>query len=198
MSAETVYQFILTTDQPDANGNVSDILGWDLRRYKANPVVFFNHAWYSPPIGKTLSLETQHDRILANIELANTAVAQEIAGLLEGGFIRGSSPSWVPKTWDYRLNENGRPIGIHSHTQELIEVSIVGIPADPGALRTAMLKDQTADTPLLTAAADHLLAIHGAQPVPQLDRMLGFVAPTELDAIINQLRAFRSRVRGRP
>lgn len=195
--ASPSYTFTLTTGAVDGNGNIADVAGWDLARYRSNPVVFFNHFWQDTPIGRTVGLQITPDRIEATIELAPTALAQEIATLIRDGYIRGASPGWRPTDYEVRRDGNGHFLGIHSHRQELIEASIVGVPANPEALRVARLKDQPADRALaLTADADYLQAIFSTPPADHLDRMLGFAAPAELESIINQLRAFNSKLRG--
>jgi len=164
----TRFSFTITTGAVDRNGNIADIDGWELSTYNSNPVVFFNHHWHQPPIGKTVSLDRQGDALVATIQMAPTQLGDQIGLLLADGYIRGASVGWKPLEFDLRLNERGFPTGIHSHRQELLEVSIVGIPANPETLRQAMQRDSlerdlnnpgTSQTPPVLGDIDWMAAI---------------------------------------
>jgi len=194
---ENIYRFVLTTSATDSNGNIADPLGWDLKRYKANPVVLWNHGWLDQPIGKTLNIEATAHRLTAEIQLADTHLAQEIATLIEGGYVRGASPGWLPIEWEARKDAQGRFLGIHSHSQELIEASIVGIPANPDALRIARLNDGR----ILTASQEWLDIITSAPPQPQEypgQDLTDAEHLAEAQALLDQLKAFHRSLRGEP
>jgi len=137
----TEFDFAITSGGADGNGNMADIDGWDLSRFEKNPVIFFNHQWNNPPVGRALRLTRVDDTIIARIAMAPSAMGTELANLIDTGFLNGASTGWRPTEWELRRDDKSRILGIHSHKQELLEVSIVGLPARPDTLRQAQLQD---------------------------------------------------------
>ncbi len=124
------------------DGDVIDPLGMDVSRYMQNPVVLWMHGW-SPaaaetpaagiPIGRTLALRRDASGIEADFEfLEGDPFAARVRNAWERGFLRTASISWL--TLEARpLTEGGRGL-LHSKT-ELLEWSLVPVPADPNASR---------------------------------------------------------------
>ena len=115
-----------------------DLNGLRFDNYRRNPVVMWAHdsVGRSPsgglPIGRTLAISrAPNGAIIAEFEfLENDPFAQRIRNAWDKGFLRAASISWLPL--ESRPAENGRLRDIRS---ELLEWSIVSIPADPDALR---------------------------------------------------------------
>jgi HK97 family phage prohead protease len=165
---------------PDANGNITDMDGWDLARYRANPVVLWSHRLEEPPIGRAVELALDGHRLTASIEFAPTPQGKEVEQLVAAGYIKGISAGWRPLKWEWLKGKDGWPTGIHSHTQELHELSIVPIPAQAHALR-AILGQDSHIAALVEAAAQDLIT----DPIMPAQR-----DPAQLLAAINaQLRA---------
>jgi len=184
----TTFTFIASTGDADRNGNVLDITGWDLRNYRANPVVLFNHNWDLPPVGKA-TITAEPNRLLAKIEFAPTPLGRELALLNADGYLRAISVAARPLEWEVRRHpEHGFPIGIHSHRQELLELSIVAVPANPATVQAALSST--------SPPAEAMLAyLENGRPA-RFDRSANFSAfPPQttpaaiLEAIANNLRA---------
>ena len=115
-----------------------DLNGLRFDNYRRNPVVMWAHdsVGRSPsgglPIGRTLAISrATNGAIIAEFEfLENDAFAQRIRNAWDKGFLRAASISWLPL--ESRPASNGRLRDVRS---ELLEWSIVSIPADPDALR---------------------------------------------------------------
>lgn len=115
-----------------------DLNGLRFDNYRRNPVVMWAHdsVGRSPsgglPIGRTLAISrAPNGAIIAEFEfLENDAFAQRIRNAWDKGFLRAASISWLPL--ESRPANNGRLRDVRS---ELLEWSIVSIPADPDALR---------------------------------------------------------------
>ena len=76
---------------------------------------------------------------MATVEFADTPDGHEVEDLVEAGFLRAMSAGWLGMEFEVlRDPENGWPTGVHYRRQKLIELSIVGIPANPEALRVAV------------------------------------------------------------
>lgn len=131
-----------------ANENVRqppdlDFEGLSLENYLRNPVVMWAHdaVGRSPsgglPIGRTLKLERTADGgMVAEFEfLDDDPFVRRVKNAWDKGFLRAASISWVPT--------ESVPIGSgrwRDVQADLLEWSIVSVPADPGALREAHLR----------------------------------------------------------
>jgi HK97 family phage prohead protease len=130
--------FVASTGQVDRNGNILDIEGWELDHYRANPVILFNHNWDLPPVGKTLQVGTEGDRLMVTIQFAPTSLGRELAILNANRYMGAASVGVRMLEWEIRRHpEHGYPIGFHSHRHELLEISVVPVPANPDTLQAA-------------------------------------------------------------
>ena len=115
-----------------------DLAGMSTEAYMRNPVVMWAHdvVGRSPsgglPIGRTVELSKRGDgRLVAEFEfLAEDPFAQRVKNAWDKGFLRAASVSWVPV--ESESDESGRRRDV---TSELVEWSLVPVPADPDALR---------------------------------------------------------------
>ncbi len=115
-----------------------DLSGMSTENYFRNPVVMWAHdlTGRSPsgglPIGRTLSLEWRPGRgLAARFEfLDGDPFARRVRNAWDKGFLRAASISWAPLESE-RLGDGSR----RDVRSELLEWSIVPVPADPGALR---------------------------------------------------------------
>jgi hypothetical protein len=147
---ERTFRFVARTGAKDANGQITDMDGWDLARFRANPVIFLNHRTNDPPVGKATDLIIAGDRMLATIQFAPTEMGQQLELLTDRGFLRGASVQFHPTSFDL-VPEKGRFFPtIHSHQQELLEISVVGVPADPNTLKAMLGLPTTASLTLAT------------------------------------------------
>ena len=112
--------------------------GLSTDNYSRNPVVMWAHdaVGRSPsgglPIGRTLNLTKPPDgRIVADFEfLSDDIFAQRVKNAWDKGFLQAASISWIPVEpvlCGYGLWRDTR--------SDLLEWSIVSVPADPEALR---------------------------------------------------------------
>ena len=128
--------FVLSTDEVDRHGDVVCSGGWRLEAYRENPVLLWAHDYRHPAIGRAASVWTEPHRLLAKIEFAPSAFAQEVASLYVAGFQWGVSVGFRPIRWEERRDSrSGAFIGIKYLEQELLEVSAVPVPANRSALR---------------------------------------------------------------
>ena len=92
------------------------------------------------PIGKALTTAVTNGKLVQRWQFASDCnpVAKIAAGLYRGGFLRACSVGFIPQAWqDMDPSMNG---GCNRKftQQELLEVSAVGIPANPNALASAL------------------------------------------------------------
>ena len=115
-----------------------DLAGISTENYFKNPVVMWAHdvTGRSPsgglPIGRTLALDWKSGRgLVADFEfLSDDPFAQRVRNAWDKGFLRAASISWIPL--ESRPSEDG---GRRDTRADLLEWSIVSVPADPEALR---------------------------------------------------------------
>lgn len=196
MSTEhpTSFWFVASTGDPDRNGNVMDADGWDLANYKANPVVLFNHNWDLPPVGRATDIHIEALRLLARVEFAPTSLGQELALLNADGYMKAISVGARPLQWEVRRHpDHGFPIGIHSHRQELLELSVVAIPANPATVQALRAGAQMPDL-LPDAILSYLRNPHPAQFPGPADQEAAN-ARDRAQAILQSLEAIQTSLR---
>lgn len=94
---------IISSGQPDRQGDMIDQTSWNLDEYKKNPVVLWAHDHWQPAIGKALEIFTNENGMLeAVIQFAveEYEFAKTIYNLYAGGFMRAFSVGFISKTQD--------------------------------------------------------------------------------------------------
>ena len=128
--------FVLSTDDVDRHGDIVSAEGWRLDAYLRNPVLLWAHDYRHPAIGRAVEVWTEPRRLLAKMEFAPSAFAQEVAALYARGFQWGVSVGFRPIRWEERRDSRtGAFLGLRYLEQELLEVSAVPVPANRDALR---------------------------------------------------------------
>lgn len=128
--ASRTRQFVISTGNPDRDNDVVEASGWLLENYRKNPVVLWAHDYRSLPIGKATMVGIEGGKLVANAEFADHEMANTVLRLIDGGFLRATSVGFRPTK--YVFNEDRR--GIDFSEQELLEFSVVPVPANPEAL----------------------------------------------------------------
>src|SRR5438128_3690006 len=88
----------ITTETMDRDREVVLASGGDLNNYRKNPVVLWAHDSHGTPVAKNLWIRSDNQGLLAKTQYAKTAKAEEIWQLRKGGFLKGYSIGFVPKT----------------------------------------------------------------------------------------------------
>ena len=131
-----VLDFVASDETLDRYDEIISASGWQLANYRRNPV-FQNAHQYGDVIftlGKALVTEVREGRLFQRIEFATEVnpMARIAYGLYRGKFLNAVSVGFIPVRWENGSAEKGfRRKYIE---QELLEVSAVGIPANPNAL----------------------------------------------------------------
>jgi HK97 family phage prohead protease len=142
---DRTLRFVISTGAVDRDQDQINQAGWALTHYQRNPVVLWAHQADEAPIGKAVEVALRDDRLTAAVQFlppdtygAASARADAIYRLALDGYLSASSVGFRPIKWDFtddkdRGAENWWP-GIDFHEQELVEFSIVAVPANPEAL----------------------------------------------------------------
>jgi HK97 family phage prohead protease len=164
-------RFRITTGAPDRMRDVIDPKGWDLRNYLKNPVVLFAHNYEGLPVARAVEVTADAGGLSALAEFATKEVypfADHVYQLIKGGFLQAVSVGFKPIKHVY----NEARGGVDFLQQELLEFSVVPIPANPAALveakrvggdgRDIVILDDDEDTGL--SVADVRAAIREVVP----------------------------------
>jgi phage head maturation protease len=142
--------YLVSDETPDRVGDIIKVKGWDLVQYRKNPVILWAHDGSSvPPIGRSTNIRRRYTpdaRLTADVEFAPKEAyefADTIYQLASRGFIKATSVGFMPlETMD--LDKKAREeMGLGRYGQvftrsELMEISIVSVPANPSALELGM------------------------------------------------------------
>ena len=175
-----VYSATIFANELSRDGLSVDIDGMDFSNYQKNPVVLFAHDYSGRtessglPIGRTLRLDRTVDgHIRAEFEfLSGDTFADRVRNAWNRGFLRGASIGW--RAIEARPSRLGK--GVRIVKSELIEWSIVAVPADPDALRGAYTRvmkaliDDSAEVEIPSPSREMARACPGLDPGVRVTR----------------------------
>jgi phage head maturation protease len=125
----------ITTDDLDRQGEILDPDGMDFTNFMANGVVLYGHQYSgieSIPVGKVHSLSLVHENTRKKMDMGWVFQGDDVTPLItavtkswDRGFLNTVSVGFMAKEYDGNIITKS----------ELLEVSIVPVPANPQALR---------------------------------------------------------------
>jgi HK97 family phage major capsid protein/HK97 family phage prohead protease len=135
------WTFVASTDAIDRYGDVIDPKGWDLRHFKKNPIALWNHN-HSQPIGNWEDVRVEDGKLIARLKMIKagvSSIADMIRDMIENRVLRATSVGFQPKGKPERiLDSAGNWTGGYKFLKsELLEISVVSVPANPEALAIA-------------------------------------------------------------
>jgi len=136
--ADRILEFIASTAQVDRYGDIIEVAGWELDDWLKVPVILYGHDYGGFPIGQGIG--AIKDPLRGLVIQAKFATAAEnpdadIAYRLAlGGYIRAVSVGFMDLEREPILDNEGNRTGWRFKRAELLEVSLVAVPANPGAL----------------------------------------------------------------
>lgn len=152
---DATLDFVATDETMDRYNEVIQLAGWDVKNYLANPVVPDCHSYDSVAriLGRTTSL-TITDKMVNRVQFAlDNPLGNMAYKMARGGFIKSESVGFIPLEW---IN-GGKDEPERTYTkQELLEISLVVVPANPGATVGAALKSGAIEKSDLKSLADFL------------------------------------------
>jgi HK97 family phage prohead protease len=169
--------FVLSDETPDRMGEIIAAAGWQLENFKKNPIALFGHR-SDFPIGKWKELHVEKGALRGNLELApagTSARIDELRNLIEAGILKAVSVGFQPLEKQPMDEKADRFFGPFKYLkQELVECSLVSVPANPNALAVAKSLKVSDDTLRM------VFAKHGIQNTARADRRNGKQAETSL------------------
>jgi HK97 family phage prohead protease len=129
-------EFVLSDETPDRMDDVIMSDAWDLASFQKNPIALFNHN-SNAPIGKWTGVRVIDKQLRGHLELAPAGTSDridEIRKLIDAGILRAVSVGFRPKESKPRPESD---YGVFFTRAELVETSLVSVPANPNALAIA-------------------------------------------------------------
>lgn len=127
--------FIASDETLDRHGEIISINAWDLTNFKANPVILGFHNYDEPPLGYAEKLgfkniDGSKRLVLDPVFHGKTELSRLYKELKDEGYPIALSVGFIPK----EMNDNVIT------KAELLEVSVVSVPANPSAMSLAYSK----------------------------------------------------------
>ena len=136
----SAHRMVIAANELSRNGDELNLRGISFKNYRKNPVVLWAHDSYSGiPIAKTVKIgHDDQGRIVADFEFnSDDEFAARVENAWNGGFIRAASIWYKPTKVVEMLDEQGRVDRLRIEESELLEWSLVAVPADPDSVRAA-------------------------------------------------------------
>lgn len=133
------FKFIASTPAVDRQGESIDQTGWELENYLKNSVLLWAHDYSQPPIGVVDKIGLENGNLVIEGRFAPTEFAQQIRKLYDLQMVNTVSVGFIPKEM------NGNVIT----KSELLEVSVVPVPANPQALSLRQIKEAGVELEML-------------------------------------------------
>lgn len=137
-----IFEAMISTEAVDRQGDIVRATGAKLDNYMKNPVVLWAHDYGEMPVARTLSIEIMAGKGLkARFQFPEWGVserADEVRRLWAAGFLNATSIGFQPITAQ-PLGDRNDFWGPQEFVEwELLEYSIVPVPANQEALRLAV------------------------------------------------------------
>ena len=136
-------KYTISTGSVDREGDTVAIDGWQLDHFMTNPVVLWGHKAGELPIGKCTAIGIEDGALKAMVEFVPAdmpvvgSLAEAVLRMSRDGFLSATSVGFRPLQFEWakdRDDEQSWFPPIDFLRQELMEFSVVSIPANPEAL----------------------------------------------------------------
>jgi HK97 family phage prohead protease len=160
-------EFVLSDSSVDRMGDIIEADGWDLANFKRNPIALGFHR-SDFPIGKWANLHVNKDKQLrGHLELAPKGTSpriDELRALVGAGILKAVSVGFRPIE-HAPINPKDPWSGSRFTKQELVECSLVSVPANANAMAVAKSLNVSPETLDLvfagTGKKDGIIKRHG-------------------------------------
>lgn len=135
--------FILSTESRDRDGDIILLSGWEIDNFQRNPIALWQHD-KDKPVGTWQNLRIEADRLVADLKLASTRLAEMTRQLINDDVLKAVSVGFLPKDVEPRDPEAPWK-GYLIKGAELLEASLVSVPANQEALLLSKSLELTDD-----------------------------------------------------
>lgn len=135
-------EFILSDGSVDRMGDVIEPAGWDLGNFRNHPIALFNHD-RDQVVGRWADVRVKGDQLLGKLDLADggtSPLVDTVRSLVRQKILRAVSVGFRAIKKEKLTEQSDDYFGPFRFTKtELMECSLVSVPANPNAL--ALAKD---------------------------------------------------------
>lgn len=128
--------YVMSDETVDRMGDVIEAKSWNLKNFVKNPVALFNHD-HRFVIGHWSDVKVQGDKLVGKLNLLPKGISErldELRAAVEAGVLRAVSVGFTVEPKNAEPNKSG---GLLLRAAELMECSLVPVPANPNALQIA-------------------------------------------------------------
>lgn len=128
--------YVMSDETVDRMGDVIEASGWQLENFAKNPIALFGHD-HRFVIGHWSNVRVQGRKLIGKLNLLPAGVSErldEIRAAVEAGVLRAVSVGFTSDPDSMEQNKGG---GWRFKSAELMECSLVSVPANPNALQMA-------------------------------------------------------------
>jgi len=135
----TITGAVASTGSLDRDEEILDPNGWELDNFLKAPRLLWSHKAFDLPIGRVdriwIDKSTGELKFDATFAEKENDFAKKVADLMRGGFLNTFSVGFIPKERE----------GNRITKQELLEISVVNVPANPEARLNSLYKSLEKD-----------------------------------------------------
>lgn len=128
--------YVMSDETVDRMGDVIEAKGWQLKNFAKNPIALFGHD-HRFVIGHWTDVKVQGGQLIGRLNLLARGISErldEIRAAVEAGVLRAVSVGFSADPAKVEQLESG---GLRFKSTELMECSLVAVPANPNALQMA-------------------------------------------------------------
>src|SRR5580765_4906420 len=178
-------EFVMSDGSVDRMGDVIEPDGWRLDNFHKNPIALFSH---DPllPIGKWHDVGVRDGQLTGRLELmpAETYLQRQIQTAVKAGVLRAVSVGFHSDKFE-PLGKSG---GLRFTEAELVECSLVSVPANPNALAIAKSLG-------ISPQAERLIfGVHADEDEPAPRGSHGVHATKEANRKFNRMTTYSERI----
>lgn len=154
--ARPSFKHVASDESVDAMGDIIQVAGWQLERFQKNPQLLWAHDARGLPVGVVEKVHRgrhKGEKALLTESVLHSEdlnpMAPTVERLIESGALPGVSVGFIPKEMVFPNSEDERkglglgPFGVLHKKQELLELSVVPVPANANALQRSMIETST-------------------------------------------------------
>jgi HK97 family phage prohead protease len=143
VSADRTFGFVASTTSVDRMGDVLEQDWTNIPAFLKNPVFLWAHQTKELPIGSVLSFttdaaRTRSEAVVRMLPEGRSARADVLTEMIRAKELNAVSVGWIPHKVEDITDAKGKWTGGFRYTQnELLELSLVSVPANPDAMQLA-------------------------------------------------------------
>jgi HK97 family phage prohead protease len=140
---DRILRFVGSNEEIDRDNEKIVYSAWKLKNYKKNPVILMGHNYQAAPVAKAKKVwvDKQNKSLMFDIEFPEpevSSIGDSLYKLYKNGFMSATSVGFRPNPQKIKYGKEGTDEPWRTFNEvELLELSLVSVPANPTALLTS-------------------------------------------------------------